>query len=121
MGLFRWYALSRRAQGLRTWVWQRISALYLGLFLIYFVSSILMIDQFDYQGWSQWITGPFNSVIIFIGFLMLMVHAWVGIKDVIMDYIHPIVTRSLVLMLAGLGLLACLVWLSRILLLAIMK
>ncbi len=113
--------MSRRAQGLMPWVWQRISALYLGLFLIYFLVSLMMMEQFSYQSWSQWIIGPVNSIVIFLGFLMLIVHAWVGIKDVIMDYIHPLVMRSLILMLAGLGLLACLLWLSRILLLAMTK
>jgi len=113
--------MSRRAQGLRPWVWQRISALYLGVFLIYFVSSFALIERFDFSLWSQWMTGPVNSIIIFIGFLMLFVHAWVGIKDVIMDYIHPVVIRSVVLLLAGLGLLVCLIWLSRTLLLALMK
>lgn len=113
--------MSRQVQGLRPWVWQRISALYLALFLLYFVTSIILISHFDYHSWIAWVGHPLNSILIYIGFLMLFMHAWVGIKDVIMDYIHPLVIRSLALMLIGLGLLACLVWLSRILLMALLK
>lgn len=113
--------MSRQVQGLRPWIWQRISALYLALFLLYFVSSIILLGYFDYDSWIIWVTHPFNSILIYIGFLMLFVHAWVGIKDVVMDYIHPLVMRSLALMLIGVSLLACLVWLSRILLMAQLK
>ena len=113
--------MSRQVQGLGPWIWQRLSALYLALFLLYFVSSILFLGQFDFAGWRAWVAHPVNSILIYIGFLMLFMHAWVGIKDVVMDYIHPLVIRSLALMLIGLGLLACLVWLSRILLLVLLK
>ena len=113
--------MSRQVQGLLPWIWQRVSAVYLALFVIYCVVSLLITDQFDYRNWFAWVVDPFNSIIIYIGFLMLFTHAWVGIKDVIMDYIHPIVIRSLALMLAGLVLLACLLWLSRVLLTAILK
>ncbi len=112
--------MSRRVQGLRLWMWQRVSALYLALFLLYIVISILMLEQFDYPQWHAWISGPVNSIIIYIGFLMLFAHAWVGIRDVIMDYIHSIVLRSLTLMLAGLGFMVCLLWLSRVLIKAIL-
>jgi succinate dehydrogenase / fumarate reductase membrane anchor subunit len=112
--------MSRQVQGLRPWLWQRVSALYLALFLIYIVVSLIVLDQFDYQQWFAWVVNPVNSIFIYIGFLMLFVHAWIGIKDVIMDYIHPIMIRSLTLMLIGIGLLACLLWLSRTLLVAIL-
>jgi succinate dehydrogenase / fumarate reductase membrane anchor subunit len=113
--------MSRQVQGLRPWVWQRVSALYLALFLLYIVISLIMLGQFDYQQWFAWVVNPLNSIFIYIGFLMLFTHAWVGIKDVIMDYIHPIVIRSVTLMLVGMGLLACLLWLSRVLLIAMLK
>lgn len=112
--------MSRRAQGLMPWVWQRISALYLALFLLYFLVSILMLDQSDYPAWSAWISSPVASISLFIAFLMLIVHAWIGMKDVIMDYIHVIYLRAVVLMLVGLSLLACLIWLSRIMIRVVM-
>lgn len=113
--------MSRRVQGLDSWLWQRISALYLGLFLIYFITGLLLMEQFSYPAWQGWILNPVNSTFLFIGFLMLFLHSWVGLKDVIMDYIHPVAIRALVLMLSGLGLLFCLVWVSRILFMAIMQ
>lgn len=107
--------MSRRAQGLRPWIWQRISALYLALFLLYFLISMVTLDRFDYPSWSVWVGHPVHGISLFIAFLMLIVHAWVGMKDVIMDYVHTLFLRAIVLMAVGLSLLACLIWLSRIL------
>ena len=79
-----------------------------------------MADRFEYVEWHAWVTHPLNSTAMFIGFLMLILHAWVGVKDVIMDYVHPLGYRALVFMIFGLGLLACLIWAIRVLLLAIL-
>ena len=111
----------KNINGLGSWLWQRIAALYLSLFLIYFIISFICLAQFNYADWLLWHTQPVNSVLIFIGFFMLTVHAWIGIKDVIMDYVHPVVARALVMMLFAFMLMSCLVWASRILLVAILK
>ena len=113
--------MSRRVDGLDSWMWQRISALYLGAFLIYFIGSLLMIGRITYPVWQQWFMHPVNSTLLFIGFIMLFLHAWVGLKDIIMDYVHPAGIRAIVLMLSGLGLLFCLVWVSRVLIMAAMQ
>jgi len=113
--------MSRRVQGLLPWIWQRISALYLGVFLIYLVISILKIDTITYLSWLQWASSPLNSSFLLIGFFMTAIHAWIGLKDVIMDYVHPLMLRILVMMLSALGLLVCLVWVSRSLVMVMIK
>lgn len=113
--------MSRRVQGLRSWLWQRISALYLLVYVLYVSVSLLLNRPGDYSSWNQWVTGPASSIALFTFFLMLTIHAWVGIRDVVMDYIHPLAGRAIVLMLVGLGLLFCLIWLTRVLVLAILR
>ena len=111
----------RQVSGLGSWIWQRISALYLALFLIYFISSFLLLDQFNYSRWLEWNIQPVNGILLFIGFVMLILHAWIGIKDVIMDYVHPVIARAVVMMMFALMLIICLVWVSQILLMAMLK
>lgn len=108
--------MSQKVDGLGSWIWQRISALYLGFFLIYFVISLLLVGQFDFEQWRAWVAAPFNSVILVLGFVMLILHAWIGLRDVILDYVHPFAVRATVLVLAGFALLGCLVWALQILL-----
>jgi len=113
--------MSRRVQGLRSWLWQRISALYLLVYVLFVTVSLFFNRPDDYDSWYQWVTGPVNSIALFTFFLMLTIHAWIGIRDVVMDYVQPLAVRASVLMLVGLGLLFCLIWLSRVLVLAYLR
>jgi len=106
----------KRIDGLGAWVWQRLSALYLAVFVIYLIGNFLNLDRFDHATWVAWVSHPVNNILMIIGFCMLVVHAWIGIKDVIMDYIHPVVVRAVVMMLFALILLLCLVWALRVVL-----
>jgi len=110
----------RQVSGLGSWIWQRISALFLASFLIYFVASFILIDQINFDQWRQWNTQPMNSILLFIGFIMITIHAWIGIKDVIMDYVHHVVARAIVMMLFAFMLIICLVWASQTLIMAML-
>ena len=60
-------------------------------------------------------TGSGVSIATATFFAALLAHAGVGLRDVIMDYVHPVVLRVCVLALLGLGLLATAIWVARIL------
>lgn len=113
--------MSRRVDGLAAWVWQRLSALYLGGFLIYLSSVLLCSGSMNYQQWTAWIVQPLNSIFIILGLFMLFLHAWIGIKDVAMDYIPSLLIRSVVMMLTGLAFMMALIWSCRVLILALIK
>ena len=78
--------MSRRAAGLRAWLLQRISAVYLALYVVYFLLAMALF------------------------FLALSIHAWVGVRDVIIDYVHPAGLRLLLLCGLGVVLLGSLLW-----------
>lgn len=107
--------MSRRIDGLRAWIWQRISAIYLLGFILYLFFYMLVSMPFSYQSWHDWVADPVASIAIALFFMMLLVHAWVGIRDVIMDYIHPLFMRALISGVIGLALISCGIWLARIL------
>ena len=48
-------------------------------------------------------------------FAALLAHAWVGVRDVVMDYVHPVALRLLVLSLLVLYFTGLGVWVARIL------
>lgn len=107
--------MSRRIDSLRAWIWQRISAVYLLGFIPYLIFYFLFSKPISFQGWHDWVAGPVVSIAIVLFFMMLLIHAWVGIRDVIMDYIHPLFVRALALGLSGLALISCGIWVARIL------
>ena len=73
-------------QGLRPWIIQRISAVYIAVFIVYFTLSILSIDVMSATLWHGWVRSPVNSVSLGLFLLAILWHAWVGIRDVILDY-----------------------------------
>ncbi len=85
------------ATGLKAWVIQRLSAVYLALFTFWIVFLFLFDAPQQYLDWIQWLAKPYVSVTVALFFLALAIHAWVGIRDVIMDYASPLVVRSLLL------------------------
>ncbi|HED17015.1 MAG TPA: succinate dehydrogenase, hydrophobic membrane anchor protein [Gammaproteobacteria bacterium] len=107
--------MSRRINGLQAWALQRFSAVFLIGFSLYVLLDLSINPVSGYSQWRSWLGQPLNSVLIMLASAMLLIHAWVGIRDVIMDYIHPLALRVLVLSLFALGLLASAAWLATIL------
>lgn len=107
--------MSKRISGLQAWALQRLSAVFLIAFFFYVLFDLSTNPVSGYIEWRSWLGQPLNSILIMLASGMLLIHAWVGIRDVVMDYVHPLALRVLVLSLFGLGLLACAAWLARIL------
>jgi succinate dehydrogenase / fumarate reductase, membrane anchor subunit len=105
----------RNFTGLRAWLVQRISAVYMLLFIVFFLAHFVIDPPHSYQAWHSWMMSSSVSVITAVFFAALLAHAWVGVRDVILDYVHPIAFRVCVLVLLSLGLTAVGVWVMRIL------
>jgi len=109
------YAMSALASGLTAWMIQRVSAVYLAVFLVYSVISLSALAPLDYSHWMAWINHSYRHLFIALFFVALIAHAWVGGRDVILDYIHPYVWQLLCLVMLGGALLFMLLWALRIL------
>ena len=109
--------MSWRAQGSRAWLMQRISAVYLLVYIVIFGLYLLLNVPASYSAWREWMGLPFIAVATSGFFVMLLLHAWVGLRDVVMDYVHPPVMRFILLTSVALGLFAMGLWVLRILML----
>ena len=110
--------MSRQASGLRAWALQRISAAYLGLYIIYMVGFFIFNAPETHEAWKAWVGSPWASLALLLFFVSLLIHAWVGIRDVLIDYVHPIMTRVTLLTLFGFGLIGCGLWIAKVIFLA---
>lgn len=108
--------MRRTVTGLRAWLVQRISAVYMFLFILFFLSHFFVDPPHDYLAWHDWIRNPGISIATFVFFSALLLHAWVGVRDVLMDYVHPLALRISALALLGFSLMAVAAWVVRILL-----
>ncbi|WP_455380301.1 succinate dehydrogenase, hydrophobic membrane anchor protein [Acidihalobacter prosperus] len=102
--------------GMQSWLVQRVTAVYLGLFSVVGFYALISHPQLNARQWHNWLSQPWMllALAIFIG-LMLM-HAWIGMRDVIMDYVHSLGLRIVLMSFFALFLLSCGLWAANILL-----
>jgi len=110
--------MSRRASGLRAWFLQRATAIYLMLFVLYALQHMILCPPADYAAWREWVTGPLISLGLLLFFASLLLHAWVGIRDVVIDYLHATALRVSLLTAIGFVLAGCAIWALQIIILA---
>lgn len=99
-------------------MWQRLSAIYLALYLGVSLIALLPAIPVDYARWHAWFAHPAVSVATAGCVVALIIHAWVGVRDVVLDYVKPYPYRLLLLGLVIVMLLAMLLWAMRILVMA---
>ncbi|MEO8628096.1 MAG: succinate dehydrogenase, hydrophobic membrane anchor protein [Betaproteobacteria bacterium] len=109
--------MRKAVTGLRAWLVQRVTAVFMLLFIVFLLLHFLFDRPCSYAAWHGWMSSPAMRIAAVVFFAALIAHAWVGLRDVIMDYVHPVATRVLVLALLGFGLAGIGAWVIRILLL----
>ena len=94
--------MERLLGGLRAWTLQRLSALYLLAFLAAAAIRALIDPPRDHAQWADWWRPPWASAAALLFFAALCLHAWVGTRDVLLDYVKPRGLRAVLLLLAAL-------------------
>jgi succinate dehydrogenase / fumarate reductase membrane anchor subunit len=108
--------MSWRASGLRAWLLQRVSAVYLAIYFIYVAVVLLVAPPQNYLQLTSWMSGLPMALATAVFFLALLAHAWVGMRDVVIDYIRPFAVRLTVLIFLAGSLLALGLWALRVVL-----
>lgn len=102
-------------RGLTLWLLQRASAVVMALYLPAFLVYALCAGPLDYAAWH----GLFAPLAVKVGSLLfvaaLLLHAWIGLREIFIDYLHPMALRLPLLLLFAVLYLGCLVWAADIL------
>lgn len=76
--------------GLRDWAMQRVTAVVMFLYTVLFVVFLLCMAGADnYSQWQALFGQTWVKVFTQVTLIALLLHAWVGIRDLWMDYIKP--------------------------------
>jgi succinate dehydrogenase / fumarate reductase membrane anchor subunit len=100
---------------LGAWSMQRVSAVYMLCFIVLSLAYIVVNPPDSYAAWRAWIMSRGMSVATGTFFAALLVHAWIGLRDVVIDYVHPAAIRVGLLVFLAFGLTAIAAWVARIL------
>ena len=101
--------------GLRDWLAQRATATYMALYTIVFAFAALTLPKMDYEHWSALFSGGLMRFLTFLFFMSLAYHAWVGVRDIWMDYVKPAGIRLVLHVFTIVWLLSCLGWAVQVL------
>jgi len=113
--------VSRKASGIKAWIVQRITSLYLALFALYLVVHFLVAPPGDFAAWRAWVAMPLVSLGFLVFVPVLIAHAWVGLRDILMDYVRPFGLRVALLALSAFAFLASGLWAVRAVILAALE
>ncbi len=101
--------------GLTAWLAQRVSAVVMAVYSLVFVVKVLMLPQLNYETWRGLFTPGWMRFMTFLFLLSIMVHAWVGMRDIWMDYIKSTGLRLTLQVGTILWLVGCTGWAMQIL------
>jgi len=92
--------------GLKDWLAQRVTALVMALYVVVFVGILLVCPPQGYEQWRSLFGNQFMRIATFVFFISVFWHAWVGVRDILMDYVKPTGVRlgleiAVVLVLVG--------------------
>lgn len=101
--------------GLRDWLAQRITAVVMALYTVLFLLALVSVPAVDFLHWSALWKAPVLRYATVLFLLSLYYHAWIGVRDIIMDYVKDPGLR-LMLYVFVIGALVCyVVWSVQIL------
>lgn len=98
---------------------QRVTAVIMAVYTLILVIGLLVMP-FSYENWKSLFTFhvytlPVGQLLATLAFLSLAWHAWIGVRDIWMDYVKPVGVRLLLQVLTLLWLVGSVVYFAQIL------
>jgi succinate dehydrogenase / fumarate reductase membrane anchor subunit len=88
--------------GLRDWLAQRITAVIMLAYTAVILSALAGLPQLDYPHWKMLWQSPMVKYATVLFLVSLLIHAWVGMRNIFMDYIkHPGLRLALYVLTIG--------------------
>lgn len=98
-------ATSLTGNGVRDWLWQRVSAVILAVYTVFLLGFIWCTPQLNYALWFQFFSNLGVKLFSVLAALSLLVHAWVGMWTILTDYVKCAVVRLILEILVIIALL----------------
>ena len=106
--------------GTSEFIVQRVTAIILAVYTLVLLVGVLTMTGFTYAGWKNLFTFtcfsiPLGQILATLAMISLAWHAWIGVRDIWMDYVKPVGLRILLLVLTLLWLVGSVVYFVHIL------
>ncbi len=94
---------------------QRVTAIIMAVYTLVLLVGILTMSGFTYAGWKNLFTFtcfmlPVGQILATLAIISLAWHAWIGVRDIWMDYVKPVGLRLFLMVLTILWLVGSIVY-----------
>jgi succinate dehydrogenase / fumarate reductase membrane anchor subunit len=86
--LNRVLGLGSAKEGVEHWWGQRLSAVALVALGLWFVLSLIRLDDMSYATVVSWLQAPVASILMILTLLTALYHSKLGVQMVVEDYVH---------------------------------
>lgn len=102
--------------GLRDWLVQRVTAVLMALFTLLVLAQVIFSKgPIGYSQWAGIFSQQWMKVLTFTVIIALLLHVWIGVRDIWMDYIKPVWLRLSLQVATIVWLVACTGWAIQVL------
>jgi succinate dehydrogenase / fumarate reductase membrane anchor subunit len=101
--------------GFRDWLAQRVTAVLMALFTIVLIAQLLFGAPLGYERWAAIFAAQWMRALTFVVIVALLAHAWVGMRDIWMDYVKPVAVKMVLQVFTLVWLVACAGWAVQVL------
>ena len=101
--------------GFRDWLSQRVTATLMALFTVVLLAQVIFGGPLGYDRWAGIFSAQWMKVLTFVVIVSLLWHAWVGVRDIWMDYVKPVAIRLSLQVFTIVWLIACAGWAIQVL------
>ena len=96
--------------GLRDWLAQRLTAGILVVYTLGLPGWLFALPELSYGSWAGMFASTWMKVLTLLALVSLVWHAWVGVRDIFMDYIKPTGLRLFLLIATIVALVGYAIW-----------
>ena len=79
--------------GIKDWLVQRVTAVVMAVYSVLIAVVVIACAPAGYEDWRALFASQWLRLATFVFFLSLFWHAWIGVRDILMDYVRPTAIR----------------------------
>lgn len=96
--------------GLMDWLAQRVTGVLMAIYTLIIFAAALGGATASREAWQAFMTNGLIRFLTFLFIISLCYHAWVGVRDIWMDYVNSAAMRVILHVLTLLALVGCAGW-----------
>ena len=101
--------------GLKDWIIQRATAVIMAIYSVLIAAVLFVVRPSTFEAWQGVFANGVIKFLTFLFFVSLFYHAWIGVRDIWMDYVKPTGLRLTLHVLTATALVGYTAWAAAIL------